>query len=209
MFDKIDEYFKEKKPSEVALVGLLIIAVIGFLIYTYLFPPSEQYLKSNQNNLNSITQKLNTETQYLASMKVGGDQQFHVKRLEREIVQGNEQFATATHLNGYVDNKLKELSYLLFNDKNWANFLDSIAAFGKKYNLNIIEISNEFNTPTLQKIEQILNIHVKTEGNYHSTMKFINAIEESQLIVDIHSIELEGKRNIEGEMDIAVWGMKY
>lgn len=209
MFDKIDDYFREKKPSEVALIGILIVALIGFLVYSYLFPSSEKYLRTNQNNLNSITQKLNDETRYLASMKVGEDQQFHVKRLEQEIVQQNEELVLATHLNGYVDNKLKELSYLLFDDKNWAKFLDSIATIGKKYNLDIIEISNEFNKPTLQKIEQILNIHVKTEGNYHSTMKFINAIEESQLIVDIHSIELEGKRNIEGKMDIAVWGMKY
>lgn len=209
MFNKIDEYFKDKKPSEVALIGFMFIALIGFLIFTYLFAPSEKYLKTNQNNLNSITNKLNQENQYLASMKVGNDQQFYVKKLEKEIAQQKQQLTNAKKLNNYVDNKLKELSYLLFNDKNWANFLDRISALAQKYNLEIIEISNEFNKPNIQKIEQVLNIHVKTNGNYHSTMKFINAIEESQLIVDIHKINIQSDKTIETNMDIAVWGMKY
>lgn len=209
MFDRIDDYFREKKPKEAVLIGISIIALIGFLAYSYLFPASEKHLRTSQNNLNSIAQKLNEEISYLASMKVGENQKFHLQRLEQEIVQYNEHLIIAMRLNGYVNNKLKKLSYLLFDDKNWAIFLDSIATFGKKYNLDIIEISSEFTKPAIQKIDQILNIHVKTKGNYHSTMKFINAIEESRLIVDIHSIELKGKRSIEGKMDIAVWGMKY
>ena len=41
-------------------------------------------------------------------------------------------------------------------------------------------------------------------------VKFLNAIEESQLVVDVSDIQLEQpKENVEGSFKIAVWGMKY
>lgn len=41
-------------------------------------------------------------------------------------------------------------------------------------------------------------------------MKFINAIEESELVVDIYDFNCTAShKNIEGQLNIAVWGMKY
>jgi hypothetical protein len=40
-------------------------------------------------------------------------------------------------------------------------------------------------------------------------MKFMNAIEESELVVDIYELNCSGQKNIEGQFNIAVWGMKY
>lgn len=209
MFEKIDDYFKEKKQIEILLVGFMIIAVIGFLIYTFLLDSSEKFYKQNKNRLNDITQKLNEQTRYLASMKQNKDQFFYVKRLQNEIEQNKNTLQEMQKLNRYVDNKLKKLSYLLFNDKSWSEFLDRISGLAKKYNIKIIEIANRFNQPSLQKIERILNIQVKTEGNYQGTMKFLNAIEKSRLIVDVSHIVIEGKKNIATDMNISVWGMKY
>lgn len=209
IFDTIDNYFKEKKPTQIALTWLIIVAIIGFFTYTYLIPPSLHYLRENQNNLNSITQKLDDEKNYLTNIKIDNDQHFYTKKLQKEIVQKKHELVRAKKLNSYTDNKFKELSYLLSENKNWVNFLDRVSALGEKYNLKIIEISNEFNKPKLQKIEQILNIHVKTHGNYTSTIKFINALEESKLLVDMYKIDMESNQSISSIMDIALWGMRY
>ncbi|MCD8544737.1 MAG: hypothetical protein LRY52_07750 [Sulfurospirillum cavolei] len=61
----------------------------------------------------------------------------------------------------------------------------------------------------MQKIEQILSLKVDFNGSFSDTMKFMNAIEESELVVDIYELNCTGKKNIEGQFNIAVWGMKY
>jgi len=40
-------------------------------------------------------------------------------------------------------------------------------------------------------------------------LKFINELEESDLVVDINNLNLESSDTITGTLDIAVWGMKY
>ena len=82
-----------------------------------------------------------------------------------------------TYTNAYVDNKLKELSYLLFNDENWAKFLHSITQLAQKYSVRIKVIENKINEPSIQKIEQILTLKVDFSGSFANTMKFMNAIE--------------------------------
>jgi len=54
-----------------------------------------------------------------------------------------------------------------------------------------------------------LNLRVDFKGNFKNIMKFINAIEESKLVVDIYEINLESKSGLNGYINIAVWGMKY
>lgn len=70
-------------------------------------------------------------------------------------------------------------------------------------------IENKINEPSIQKIEQILNLKVEFNGSFVNSMKFINAIEESELVVDIYELSFKGVKNIEGQVNIAVWGMKY
>lgn len=40
-------------------------------------------------------------------------------------------------------------------------------------------------------------------------MKFINAIEESELVVNIYELNFKGLSDIDAQVSIAVWGMKY
>jgi len=110
----------------------------------------------------------------------------------------------------YVDNTLTELSYLLFDDQSWANFVDNISYLAKKYHVNIEEIGNKFYTPTFQKITHVVEVDVKSNGKLKNMVKFLNAIEESPLVVDVNDIVLDKpKENVHGTFKIAVWGMKY
>ena len=209
LFEKIDEYFSGKKPSEASIMFFLVGAVIVFIVYSYIFPPAETFLKTNEKNLKEMTKKVNQEQSYLKSVTRNGDPEFYVKQMRADIETGKINLERATYMNGFVDNKLKELSYLLFNDKNWAKFLDELTFLAKKYNVRLTRISNEFNEPNLQKIEQVLNITLELNGGFNDILKFLNAIEESQLIVDVNALNIEGKKGLEGSMKIAVWGMKY
>ena len=208
-FDKIDNYLKGKKSSELSLVFLMVFVAIGFVIYTSLFPVTEKMLKKTKNSHKSIHSKLNQEKAYLNSVTRNGDKNFVIKKMSLEVKKQKQLLEDTKYANAYVDTKLKELSYLLFNDKNWARFIDSIAFIAQKYGIEVALISNSFFEPNLQKIKQVLTVQINFNGEFKNILKFINELEESELVVDINNLNLESSDTISATLDIAVWGMKY
>lgn len=207
--ERIDSYFSGKKSSEIALVFFLVFAFIAFLSYSYIFPVTQKRLKISKRNLIMMNKKVQSEKNYLRSVTRNGDERFYIKKSKKELENLKITLEKTTYTNAYVDNKLKELSYLLFNNQNWAKFLNSITSLAQKNHVKIKIIENKINEPTLQKIEQILNLKVKFNGNFKNVMKYINQIEESKLVVDIYEMNLKGASGIDGYVNIAVWGMKY
>lgn len=208
-FDKIDNYFKDKKGNEVSLVFFMLFALIGTISYLYIFPITETKLSSAQKATQSMNQKLLQEQAYKNSVVINGDKEFFIKKLSKEIEEEKNLLKRTTFENGYVDNKLKELSYLLFNNKNWATFLDSIAFVAKENKIDIKSIENQFTVLDLQKIDKVLNVTIVFSGTFQNVMNFLNTLEENQLVVDIYDMELKSSNMIDGKLNIAVWGMKY
>lgn len=207
--DKIDNYLKDKKSSELSLLFLIVFVAIGFIVYSYLFPVTEKKLKRTISTHKSIKSKLAQEKAYMRSVTRNGDKNFVIKKMMQEIKKQKSQLDRVEYANAYVDTKLKNLSYLLFNDKNWAKFLDSITYLARKYDIKLKLISNSFFEPNLQQIKQVLTINLEFDGDFKNVMKFINKLEESELVVDINHLKLESSDTINGSLDIAVWGMKY
>jgi len=209
LLDKIDLFFKDKKSSEIYLIFAMAFAVVGFLFYSYLFPVTEKMLDQSMRNSKDIQRKLHDEQVYLASVSRDGDTTFLIKKVKSDIENSKLLLEKTITMNDYVDNKLKDLSYLLFNDENWAKFLNSITQLAQKYSVHIKVIENKINEPSIQKIEQILTLKVGFNGSFANIMRYMNAIEESELVVDIYELNCTGQSNIEGQFNIAVWGMKY
>ncbi len=209
LFEKIDKSLYEKKESELALIFLMIFVFIGFIAYSYLFPITDKKLKQTKRNLVSMNKKVQSEKNYLRSVTRNGDERFYIKKAENELKSAKELLEKTTNTNTYVDSKLKDLSYILFNNQNWAKFLDSITLLAAKNHVKIKIIENKINKPSLQKIEQILNLKVEFNGEFKNVMNFINQIEESRLVVDIYEMKLKGASGIDGFINIGVWGMKY
>ncbi len=209
LLDKIDLFFKDKKNNEIYLIFAMAFVVIGFIFYSYLYPVTEKILNQSMRSAKDIEKKLHDEQAYLASVSRDGDSTFLIKKIKSDIENSKLLLEKTIYMNGYVDNKLKELSYLLFNDENWAKFLNTISQLAQKYSVRIKVIENKINEPSIQKIEQILTLKVSFNGSFANTMKYMNAIEESELVVDIYELNCTGQKDIEGQFNIAVWGMKY
>ncbi|MDX1808111.1 MAG: hypothetical protein R3331_01095 [Sulfurospirillaceae bacterium] len=209
IFEKIDIALSNKKSSEISLILLMLFVFIGFISYAYVFPISEKKLKHTKRNLSFMDKKVINEQNYLRSVTRNGDDTYFIKKSKKDLEDAKSRLEDTTYMNTYIDNKLKNLSYLLFNNQNWAKFLDSISLLAQKNNVHIKIIQNKINKPNLQKIEQILTLTVKFNGNFKNVMKFINSIEESKLVVDIYDLNLKGAAGIDGYVNIAVWGMKY
>ncbi len=209
IFEKLDIALSNKKSSEVSLILLMLFVFIGFISYAYIFPITNKKLKYTKRNLNTMKKKVVAEKNYLRSVTRNGDTHYYINQARKDIANTKNELADTTNMNAYIDNKLKNLSYLLFNNQNWAKFLDSITLLAQQNKVKVKIIENSINKPNLQKIEQILTLKVKFNGKFKNVMKFINAVEESKLVVDIYDLNLKGATGIDGYVNIAVWGMKY
>ena len=209
IFDKIDNYLKDKKSSETSILFFLLFVIVGFLSYSYIYPITDAKLKQTSRLAKDMDKKLLDETSYIRSISKDIDEAFVIKKVKQDIETSKLLLEKTAFTNAYVDNKLKELSYLLFNDVNWAKFLNSITRLAQEYNIDIKLIENKINEPSIQKIEQILNLKVDFNGHFTNSVKFINALEESELVVDVYELTCLGQKNIECQVNIAVWGMKY
>ncbi len=205
LFDQIDDFFNSKKPSEASMFLGVIALGIAYGVYQFVFLETDKSIQNTQNKITSVKQKINTERNYLNTHSMAS-----LAKLKSNLKQKKIAFDDTIYKMSYVDNTLTELSYLLFDDRSWATFVDNISYLAKKYHVNIEEIGNKFYTPTFQKITHVVEVDVKSNAKLKNMVKFLNAIEESQLVVDVGSILIEKpKENVEATFKIAVWGMKY
>ncbi|MBC2883258.1 type 4a pilus biogenesis protein PilO [Campylobacter sp. Marseille-Q3452] len=211
---KIDNYFDGKKPSEVTLMLIMALVLSGVIAYYAVIQYAEDYYDNSMLTNSQTTDELNKVNAYLDSVSQNNDRNndrnFKINQKQNELKQRQNELADAKNMNQYFDNKLRELSYLIFNEQSWADFLDSLALLANKNNVKITKIVNTFKEPNAQKIEQILDINVSVDGNYKDIIGYINAIEESKLVVDVNGIDInstDGK--LKGNMGIYIWGMKY
>ena len=205
LLDQIDDFFNSKKPSEASMFLGVIALGIAYGVYQFIFLVTDKNLQNRENQIASVKQKVNTERNYLNTHSMAS-----LAKLKSDLKQKKIAFDDTIYKMSYVDNTLTELSYLLFDDQSWANFVDNVSYLAKKYHVNIEEIGNKFYTPTFQEITHVVEVDVKSNAKLKNMVKFLNAIEESQLVVDVGSILIEKpKENVEATFKIAVWGMKY
>jgi hypothetical protein len=207
---KIDNYFDEKKPSEVTIMLFAALVLSAVIVYYGIIPYAQNYYDESIRENDRITQDLNKINSYLSTVSQGDDRNFMINKKQNELLQQQNKLADAQNMNQYFDNKLKELSYLIFNEQSWADFLDNLAFLANKNNVKITKIINTFKEPNAQKIEQVLDVNISVDGDYRDIVSYINAIEESKLVVDVNNIDINSTNGkLKGNMGIYIWGMKY
>ncbi len=206
--ENLDNYFEGKKDSEFYIIIAGILFIFGYLSYGMLIPMSEEVLKRDLSTKSSLERAIHGHEQYLKSITVNGDRRFKIKQLQNEIQQVKNDFKDTKELNEYFDYQIQTLSEMLFNEKNWAKFLDSITKQAKKHHVKITLISNKF-IDNNKSFGHVLEIGIRCEGSYKNMLAFMNAIEESNLVVDIYHIDLQSGKKITSDMKVSVWGINY
>ena len=171
---KIDNYFDEKKPSEVTIMLFAALVLSAVIVYYGIIPYAQNYYDESIRENDRITQDLNKINSYLSTVSQGDDRNFMINKKQNELLQQQNKLADAQNMNQYFDNKLKELSYLIFNEQRSAD------------------------------------VNISVDGDYRDIVSYINAIEESKLVVDVNNIDINSTNGkLKGNMGIYIWGMKY
>jgi lipopolysaccharide export LptBFGC system permease protein LptF len=204
--DKIDSFFEKRSQSEQTVLIFGVFLLIMFLSYEYLTPMSEEYLRKNRARKESIQKKINEDKQFLQRYTRNGDPEYYIKELQRKIEAQKRKYAALDDKYRYLVFKIKELSYLLYNKQRWAQFLDSITKKAHASNVDIDYISNTF-LDTTKEFGHVLEIEVGCNGEYKNLISFIDAIEQSDLVVDVYELKMEGANPTQLQFKVSVWGI--
>ena len=101
---------------------------------------------------------------------------------------------------------MEQISSLYYDEKVWGAYLDSISIYARNYNVKLAAFGNTLQTDN-SSFGHVLDISIKSEGPYKNTLKFINALEQSHLVVDLHSFNINADEKLKGDLNISVWGI--
>jgi len=209
--EELDAYFEPKKESEKWLIILGIAGIISYIAYAYFLPYTESMFKKSESKKQTLEKRITDNEKYLASITVNGDRDYKVKQYDREIKQKKKQIKNLQSDIALVNSNLSKLSDMLFNQKNWSIFLNSITQTAEKENVDISYINNEFLNSN-GNFGHVLEINLGCKGSYKDIVKFINDIEQNKLVTDIYGTNIyldDNTSEIVADINISVWGINH
>ena len=209
--EELDTYFAPKKESEKWLVILGIAGIIAYLAYAYLLPYTEKMYKKSEATKKSIQKSIADNNTYLSSITVKGDREYYVKKFNRDISRKKSNIVEVKKKIQFVNANLDKLSDMLFNQKSWSKFLNSITDKAEIQNVEIEYISNKY-VDNNGSFGYVLEIGVGCKGEYKGIVKFMNELEQNVLVTDIYGTKFSLDQNsskVVADINISVWGINH
>lgn len=209
--EALDKFFDGKKKSESLIYIFGIVIVIGAIAMEVLYPYAKGEQESALAQKNQIQKNINKQNQYLSSITVGGDRDYHVKSKNREIAQKKSDISSYEAKIKFVNLNLNQLSDMLFNKKSWSKFIDSISSTANSRDVVIREITNEY-IDNNGSFGYVLKVSVSCKGDYNGIVKFVNELEQNVLVTDVFATHIYSDRNTSdalADINISVWGINH
>lgn len=200
---KIDLSLKNKSDKDIKLTYVMIASMIFALSYYFLWDSSENNFLSQNRQINSIKTKLNIDKNYLAA-----NPSVIITSLDNQIKKTKNKMLDFKDKNDYIKSKIGDISSLIYDEQTWGEYINSISFDAQKYDVSISEFNNEFSKND-GSFGHILDLSIKLSASYTNTLMFINALEQNDLVVDIHSLNIKAQDELNTELKISVWGITY
>jgi Tfp pilus assembly protein PilO len=200
---KIDTAFKGKEQKEIYMTYLMVVAVIFAFAYLLFWDSSFESFKQTRANVQKLEKQIVSDKQYLSR-----NPQTKIVQLDREIKSINDEMLVNKDNNAYIKSKIETISSLIYDERAWGEYLDSITTNAQKYHIKMDNLTNKY-SKVGSSFGHILDITVDSEGNFKNTVQFINSLEQSDLVVDIHDFTITADDTLKSHLQISVWGIKY
>ena len=100
---------------------------------------------------------------------------------------------------------------MLFNQKSWSIFLNSITSKAAVHNVELEYISNHY-ADNNGSFGHVLEIGLGLRGTYKQITTFMNELEQNILVTDIFEAKLAldgNSSDILADINISVWGINH
>lgn len=200
---KIDSAFKDKSQKDIYMTYFMVFALIFAFSYLLFWDTSENDFLSKKSQIDSLQSRIQADETYLSA---NPEQKIVV--LDQQIQKAQTEMLGYKDKNQYIKTKIEAISSLIYDESTWGEYVDSISQNAQKYNVRILNFYNHF-VDTNASFGHVLDINLHTVGNYKNTLKFINSLEQSDLVVDIHDLEIRAQDTLNSDLNISVWGIRY
>lgn len=200
---KIDFAFKEKTQKDKSITYMMVVIVIFAFAYLLFWDSSFDSFEKTRKNVELLSSKINDDKLYLQA-----NPESVITQLDNAILDLNSDIAKKKDTNAYIKSKIETISSLIYDERAWGEYLDSISKNAQKYNINISQFSNKYVSHE-NAFGHVLDISVSSSGSYANTLRFINSLEQSDLVVDIHSLSIKADEKLMSDLNISVWGITY
>lgn len=200
---KLDSFFNDKSPKDVNIIYIMVVVVAFAAAYPF-YDMSDNEFDTLKKKVSDIATRLNEDKTYLklntnAKLSELNNQ---IKNLETELV-------TQKNNNIYIKNKIEAISFLIYDEKAWGTYINSISVNAQKHNVEILNLSNQYTFNNNFSFGHVLDISLKVRGNYTDTLRFMNSLEQNELVVDIHDFSIKAQGKLNSDINISVWGITY
>lgn len=199
---KIDAFFKDKSKKDIYMIYIMIFGVIGTIAYPFYDLSVNEFRAANEK-VEAINTKINADNIYL---NVNPPEK--ITMLSSEISKLQSQLLEVKNNNEYIKGKIETISSLIYDEIGWGAYLSSISKNASKHNVKILKFTNK-HSKSNESFGHILDITLQFAASYPDTIKFINSLETSDLVVDIHNFSIKSQNQLITNLDISVWGITY
>jgi len=209
--EELDVYFAPKKESEKWLLILGVAGIIAYLGYSLLLPYTEELYNTSERKKKRIQKSINDNNTYLHSITQNGDRNFFVKKFDRDIATKKKKIVNVNNRIKFIDSNLEKLSDMLFNQKSWSRFLNSITQKAEIHNVGLAYIDNKY-ADNNGSFGHVLEVGIGAVGSYKDVVKFMNELEQNVLVTDIYETKFEldnNTSNLKADIHISVWGINH
>ncbi|MDQ7068170.1 MAG: type 4a pilus biogenesis protein PilO [Sulfurimonas sp.] len=185
------------------MIYTMIVAGIFAFAYMFFWDSSFNSFESVRSNVVNLDRKINADRLYLQA-----NPESKIVQLDKEILITNKKMLAHKDNNAYIKSKIETISSLIYDERTWGEYLDSISKNAQKYHVKIKAFSNTY-AQTNSAFGHILDISISATANYKNTFLFINSLEKSELVVDIHDFNIKAQNSLNSDLNISVWGITY
>ena len=199
----IDLFFKDKSQKDIYLIYTMIFGIIFSFSYLFLWDMARESFYEIKQKISFLETELTNDKNYLKQ-----NPQIKIIQLDKDINIAKTQIKIHKQNNNYIKTKIQSVSSLIYDEIAWGEYLHSISKKANNNNIKIIKLTNKYNIKK-QSFGHMLDITINIHANYLDTLEFINSLEKSDLVVDIHGLGMKQEDKLYTDLNISVWGIAY
>ena len=199
----IDKQFESKEKKEIYMIYIMIFSAIFAFSYMLFWDNARNTFQNKLSTIQDLKLKIKMDKIYLKTNTPAT-----IAALDSQIKKTKIALITHKDYNQYIKTKIESIPFLLYDEKVWGNYLNSIDSKAKKYQIKILKLNNNYNF-TGESFGHVLDVAIQSNGHYKNTLKFLNSLEESELVVDVHDFDINATNFLESDINLSVWGIRY
>lgn len=197
----LDRSLALKSERDKMMMFIMIFAGLSTFSYLLFWESSEASFNASHEKALAMESNLNNDKQYLEA-----NPPERITQIEQETKAIGVEHQNYIGYNTYIRTRLEQVSSLYYDEQVWGAYLDSISKYARTYNVKLNVFGNTLTTDN-SSFGHVLDISINSEAPYKNTLKFINALEQSYLVVDLHDFNMSAENKLKSDLNISVWGI--